>query len=111
MSDYYVLDEKNQPKPATSDEFGRFMRDNAIRKVVGRTELADGVQVSTVFLGLDHAWGGGRPLLFETLIFDGQYDGHMWRYSTRDEAIVGHLAVLDAIRAGLDPSETVSDAG
>lgn len=25
--------------------------------------------VSTVFLGLDHNWGRGRPILFETMIF------------------------------------------
>ena len=110
MSGYYVLDEKNQPKPATVEEFGRFMTEHQIRKVVGRTELPDGVQVSTVFLGLDHAWGGGAPLLFETLIFDGQYDGHMWRWHTRDQAVTGHLAVLDAIRAGLDPNEAVPGA-
>jgi hypothetical protein len=26
-------------------------------------------QVSTVFLGLDHNWSGGEPILFETMIY------------------------------------------
>lgn len=111
MSGYYVLDERNQPKPATVAEFNTFMTEHQIRKVVGRTELPDGVWVSTVFLGLDHAWGGGPPLLFETMIFEGRYSEHMWRWHTRDEAVAGHLAVLDALRSGADPNEAVSDAG
>jgi hypothetical protein len=38
------------------------------RQVV-RTDVAEGVEVSTVFLGLDHQWGSGPPLLFETMVF------------------------------------------
>lgn len=30
----------------------------------------DGMEISTVFLGLDHAFGGGPPELFETMVFD-----------------------------------------
>lgn len=109
MTGYYVLDEKNQPKPATVEEFSRFMTEHSIRKVVGRTELADGVWVSTVFLGMDHAWGGGPPVLWETMIFEGEYDQHMWRWSSREQAVAGHLEVLDAVRAGKNPNDEVSD--
>ncbi len=110
MIGYYVLDEKNQPKPATVEEFGKFMAD-PFRKVVSRTDLPGDVQISTVFLGLDHGWGRGEPVLFETMIFGGQHDQHMWRYTSREAAVLGHLEVLDALRAGLDPNEAVSDAG
>ena len=51
----------------------------------------DGIKVSTVFLVVDHAWEGG-PLLFETMIFGGEHDEYQWRYSTWDEAVVGHEA-------------------
>jgi hypothetical protein len=46
--------------------------------------------VSTVFLGIDHNFGNGPPLLFETMVFGGEYDGYCKRYSTWEEAEGGH---------------------
>ena len=37
-------------------------------RIVASTKTLYGERLSTVFLGLDHAWGG-RPLLFETMLF------------------------------------------
>jgi hypothetical protein len=63
--------------------------------------------VSTVFLGIDHNFYGGPPLLFETLVFanpmpgDGfpdEIDGRMRRYSTWDEAEAGHDAMVAEVR-------------
>lgn len=51
------------------------------------------VRVSTVFLGLDHGFGG-RPLLFETMIFGGPHDEFCERCSTWDEAVQQHDRVL-----------------
>ena len=52
------------------------------------------VFVSTVFLGLDHNWGGGEPLLFETMIFGGPLDGEIClRYPTWDRAESGHRRI------------------
>lgn len=62
--------------------------------VVERTEVSSGVTVSTVFLGLDHSFGSGDPILFETMIFGGERDGFLQRYSTRDEALKGHGAIV-----------------
>lgn len=36
---------------------------------VGNTKTLYGERLSTVFLGLDHSFGGGRPLIFETMLF------------------------------------------
>lgn len=47
------------------------------------------VYVSTVFLGLDHGWGG-PPLLFETMVFGGKHSDQQDRYSTWAEAERGH---------------------
>jgi hypothetical protein len=51
--------------------------------------------VSTVFLGLDHSFGRGRPLLFETMIFRGpassREDVWMERCGTWEEAEAQHL--------------------
>jgi len=66
-------------------------------RTVKKTSISDGADVSTVFLGLDHQFGDGPPLLFETLIFGGDRDGDMWRYSTWEEAEAGHDAVVDEL--------------
>lgn len=47
------------------------------------------VRVSTVFLGLDHGWGG-RLELFETMAFVGHEDVGRERYATWAQAEEGH---------------------
>lgn len=61
--------------------------------------LPDGVRVSTVFLGLDHGFGEGPPILYETMVFGGPSDGDCERYSTRAEALAGHAAVVARLKA------------
>ena len=58
---------------------------------VAKTTLKDGSSVSTVFLGMDHGFGG-KPLIFETMVFSKNVamDGDMDRYSTEEEAKTGH---------------------
>ena len=65
-------------------------------RVVGKTTIGD-AEVSTVFLGMDHRFGEGPPLLFETMIFGGEHDEEMWRYSTWDEAKAGHSHVVSLL--------------
>lgn len=50
----------------------------------------DNIEVSTVFLGLDHGFGNSSPILFETMVFGGTYDQEQRRYSTVKEAKAGH---------------------
>jgi hypothetical protein len=59
-------------------------------RAVGRTEISKDVSVSTVFLGLDHQFGEGPPLIFETMVFGGPLDQQEERYSTWEEAEAGH---------------------
>jgi hypothetical protein len=67
-----------------------------------QTEVA-GCVVSTVFLGVDHRTplrGPRPPLVFETMIFGGTLDRRIWRYSSWDDAEIGHqAAVREARRA------------
>ena len=56
------------------------------------------VRISTVFLALDHSYGEGPPLVFETMIFGGVHDAAQERYSTWDEAEEGHKKAVELVR-------------
>jgi hypothetical protein len=66
-------------------------------RIVAKTSEGD-VEVSTVFLALDHNFGGGEPLLYETMIFGGPHDGYQERYASREEAERGHLSAVALAR-------------
>lgn len=59
--------------------------------------------ISTVFLGLDHSFGEGPPILFETMIFCKDrlhdHDNDMDRCSTWAEAEAQHQRFVDACKA------------
>lgn len=65
---------------------------------VGSTQIGD-VRVSTIWGGLD--CGGGR--IFETQIFGGPHDLDRCMYVTEEQAMRGHLATVDNLRAGKEP--------
>ncbi len=65
------------------------------------TKISDELRVSTVWLGLDHSWGGGSPLFWETMIFGGVEHGELWRYSSRAEAFDHHEEVVRQQRSPL----------
>lgn len=59
--------------------------------------------VSTVWLGLNHNWGGGPPLIFETMVFwekpdDDYRDITGLRYSTLAQARSGHARFVWELR-------------
>jgi hypothetical protein len=73
---------------------------------VARTDISEGVDVSTVHLVLDHQYGDGPPLIFETMIFGGDHDQDCWRYSTEEQAQAGHDAVVAWLRGeGPEPTD------
>lgn len=53
-------------------------------------------EVSTVFLGINHRFGDGPPLIFESMVFGGPLDQEQRRYSTEVEARVGHAELVAA---------------
>jgi hypothetical protein len=70
---------------------------------VGR-DIVEGILVSTVFLCIDHGFGG-EPKWFETMLFKGEdlnesLDEYQWRYATWEEARKGHEAVVELVRVG-----------
>lgn len=60
-------------------------------------------EISTVFLGLDHAfWGTPHdPVLWETMIFANSevspHDQWQARYTSKEDAMVGHMEAVDMV--------------
>ncbi len=101
---YYVLDGRTPVPAQTLEAWARMFEDIEGRRV-GWTVLTVEIAVSTVFLGFDHSFGGGPPVLFETMIFglsaDGEW-GHQHRYATWDEAERGHDLAVEWARSVID---------
>ena len=55
------------------------------------------ILVSTVFLGFKHGTENDKPILFETLVFGGEYDGYMIRYTNWEDSVKGHWEVCDKV--------------
>lgn len=91
----YILDGKN-PIPADTMTWTRWMNDRRTDIHVADEKVGE-VRISTVFLGLDHNFDKGDPILFETLVFGGPLDGEMDRYHTWEEAEAGHAAIVQRV--------------
>lgn len=77
-------------------EFGQWFE--TADRHVAKTNIA-GYWVSTVFLGIDHGYGKGRPVLFETMTFGPDGDEYTCvRYSTWDSAALGHARTVAEIK-------------
>jgi len=87
MIDQYILEGHTPVKCADLLTLIRWCQTHDRR--VAHSEK-DGVRISTVFLGIDHGGCSDRPLLFETMVFGGEHEGDLKRYSTWDEAVEGH---------------------
>jgi hypothetical protein len=93
--------------PLTEDEYMAILRSPGYQDMrrVCIDEL-DGILCSTVWLCLNHNYGSGPPLIFETMVFDRKSEhpwceGYMARYSTLEEAIAGHRRVWTVIKRAL----------
>jgi len=96
---YYVLDANGEPERC--DDWMRWAKwfEDTPARIVAREELPNGVQVSTVFLGLDHNFfGRGAPVLWETMIFGGPHNDLQVRYTSRAAALDGHAQAVQLAR-------------
>ena len=89
MSDYYILDDDKNAIPADLGTWATFFEKSEGRRVA-LTHVTDRITVSTVFLGMNHQYGEGPPLIFETLVIGGLMEGEMDRCSTWAEAETMH---------------------
>jgi predicted LPLAT superfamily acyltransferase len=79
MSDKYILDGHKARRCNDLMKWAEWFETADCR--VAETVVGD-KRVSTVFIGLDHQFGDGPPLIFETMIFGLADDGE---YQTRCE--------------------------
>ena len=88
MTDRYILkDGIPVPEPDLM-KWAEFF-EKTENRIVKQDEI-DGVKISTIFLGINHNFGEGIPILYETMVFGGDSHGDMERYATVEEALVGH---------------------
>ena len=95
MGDYYILDGK-EVKEVDLITWAKWYEKT--ERHVAYEKIGD-VRVSTVFLGLNHNFGDGAPILFETLVFGGPLDGEMDRYTTWEQAEAGHKAMVERVKS------------
>ncbi|HEY4720248.1 MAG TPA: hypothetical protein VII92_00260 [Anaerolineae bacterium] len=97
MSDKYILDGKTVV-PADLMTWAKWFE--SADRHVAQDQIGD-ARISTVFLGIDHQWGDGPPLIFETMIFGGEHDQYQTRSSTWDEAEAQHAEAIKLVKGGM----------
>lgn len=98
MIGYYILEGKETKYVGDDTLTWAQQFEDFTKRRVNRTFIED-VDISTVFLGMDHDFTGkGPPLLFETMVFGGELDQEMDRCSTWEEAEKMHDAMCERVR-------------
>ena len=96
MTPYYKLVDGEPVPVADAREWGRWFA-TADRRIA--CNFVGQFFVSTVFLGLNHRFSGlGRPLLYETMVFDDgmratELSAHCIRTASRTDAMRAHRHV------------------
>ncbi len=89
---FYKLVNK-EPVPCTFAEYASGMK-SAENRLIEQTQV-DELTVSTVFTGIDHAFGMGQKQLFETTVFGLPDDIQpQWRFASWNEAVNQHLQLV-----------------
>lgn len=110
MSDWYILDDDGEPQLCEDLlQWGRWMQ--TAERIVLQTRVGDAC-ISTVFLGLDHNhWGTTNcPILWETMIFKGRFDQFMWRYTSKLDAMRGHIRAVAMVELADDAPRRLKKA-
>lgn len=85
--------------PISFEEYCAKFSDHDYKRIA-YTEIPEtDIQISTVWLGIDHNFGleDPRPVIFETMIFGGEHNDWQDRYCTEDEARQGHLRAVELV--------------
>ena len=93
---HYTLNAAGEPIPEPNLLVWAKWFGHSERKVAFDT--IDDVQISTVFLGSDHNFGFGPPILWETMVFGGKLDQEQDRCSgSREQAEAMHDKMISRV--------------
>jgi hypothetical protein len=95
----YILDALGEPQVSEDvHAWGEWMA-TTDRRVADDT-IADGpttIRVVTEFIGIDHNFGAGPPVLWETVVTGGEFNGEKTRYASTGAAQRGHNAMRQRV--------------
>lgn len=110
---HYILDEKGNPVATDlmtwATWFERSCKDFKLKRRVDLTIIGP-YKISTVFLGLDHNFGKGPPVLWETMVFKKTSKGKKWKREdygsiemnrcsgSREQAEAMHQKMVEKVR-------------
>ncbi|MCE7567554.1 hypothetical protein LZS85_15630 [Aliivibrio fischeri] len=86
ISGFYKLVD-GKPVKGTIMEYARFVSSD--ERLVKQTTVND-ILISTVFLGIANGLSGGKPLLWETMIFRGGRGCELVRATSKKKALRNH---------------------
>jgi len=95
---HYTLDDNGDPVPEPDLlKWAEWLEGASSQRVVAQDNVGE-VLVSTVFLGLNHSFTDGPPILYETMIFGGNHDSYQDRYRNKVAAAAGHDRAMALVR-------------
>ena len=100
-----MLDDVGAPVAVEHLAWCLWFEQNLARRIVAKSQVGPYL-VSTVFLGLDHNFGDGPPVLWETMVFHddrGSEDLECRRYASQQDALEGHAAMVATVTATEGP--------
>ncbi len=119
MGDKYILDDNNNPIPATLYEWGKWLEEGrGVDRRIVKQEEVNGRFISTVFIGLDcnlsldEETEKHKPHIFETMVFSsfGDFNEiYCERYSTWKESEEGHKRAVKWINDGCNDNEEIDN--
>jgi hypothetical protein len=102
----YILDENGEPvlEPDFT-KWGEWFENHYPARRIALSSVGEWT-ISTIFLGMDHSFEDGPPVLWETMVFGPEpWSDQQWRFTTREGAISHHDQIAEYIRQGGSPEE------
>ncbi len=108
MTHLYTLNLRGEPMPCDDVLTWAKWFESAERHVA--YDLVGDSCISTVFLGMDHSFGGKKPILWETMVFRDKkwcelmkrvfsIERECERFTSREAAVAHHEACVQRLRA------------
>lgn len=93
---WYILRGHKIETVPNAETWGAWMASNDVHLAV---DMVGDVKVSTVFLGVDASAGlEAEPVLFETMVCGGKYDGFQARECSALMALAAHKATVKMVQ-------------